>query len=136
MTDSSTWNQRGESRMTPAQQRLLNSACGDLADQLLWHGYRLSKDGWRHFFSGTVMGFQALPAWDHGDGRQGIIMLGGSSLDMTKSQATDAIEMAFMLGDDPESQGIKAKPVRWCAAVCLGRYITEEPAPRRERVAA
>lgn len=114
------WQQRGEGRMSDAQRRLLNAACGDLT-QLRWHGFRLTKDDYRHLLSGTVLGWRTMPAWDNGDGRQGVIMLGGSSLDLSQSQATDAITMAFVVGDDPSSQGIDAKPVRWCDKVLLAR---------------
>lgn len=119
------WQLAGEGMMTDAQRRLFNAACGDLGDQLCWHGFRLSKDDYRHLFSGTVLGWRTLPAYDSGDGRTGVIMLGGSSLDLTRSQATDAITMAFHLGDDPASQNIQATPVRWCDVVMLARGIRE-----------
>jgi hypothetical protein len=121
-----TWKEKGDSRMSDAQRRLLNSACSDLAEQLRWHGFTLSKDSWRHLLSGTVLGFQTLPAWDFGDGRRGVIMLGGSSLNLTKDQATDAITMSFMLGDDPSTQNIDAPPVRWCNVIQLARGINYE----------
>jgi hypothetical protein len=124
------WELRGESGMTRKQQKMLNACCGCLADQLRWHGYRLSKDGWRYFFSGTVKGFQTLPAWDNGDGRVGVIMLGASSRELSKSMACDAITMALALGDDPSTQGIDAKPVRWSDAVLLG--LGFNPADFRE----
>jgi hypothetical protein len=117
------WQERGDTRMSDGQRRLFNSACGDLSEQLRWHGYWLTKDDWRHLFSGTVLGFRTLPAWDNGDGRQGVIMLGGSSLNLTKSEATDAITMAFMLGDDPSVQHIDSPAVRWCDVICLARGI-------------
>lgn len=113
---------------TLEQRKLFNAACGDLSDQLRWHGNRLSKDDWRHLLSGTVLGWRMMPAIDNGEGRQGFIMLGGSSLDLTKRQCTEAIEMAFAIGDHPEGQGIDAKPVRWGAVVCGARWIAEEMA--------
>lgn len=62
-----------------------------------------------------------LPGWQYGDGRaQGFIMLGRSSLSLTKSEACDAITMGLQLGDDPQSQGIKARPVSWSDAVLRG----------------
>lgn len=117
------WRESGHERMSDKQRRLLNAACGDLAKQLQWHGYRLSRDGWRHFFAGTVLGNQALPAWDYGDGREGVIFIGRSSLELSKSNATDCITMAFMLGDDPSSQKIDAPPVEWCQVIKLARGI-------------
>jgi hypothetical protein len=121
------WQVRGESRMTDAQRRMFNAACGDLAQQVPWHGgIRLSKDDYRHMIAGTLLGWKFMPGLDMGDGNRGFITLGGSSLDLTKSLATDAITIAFTIGDDPSSQGLNCKPVRWCSAVCLGRWITDE----------
>lgn len=110
------------------QRNLLNAACGDLAAQIVWHGNRLSKDDWRHMLSGTVLGWRMMPAIDRGEGAAGFIMLGGSSLDLNKEQCSDAIDLAFSIGDDPESQGVKATPVRWCASVCGARWIQAEAA--------
>lgn len=105
------------------QLNLLNAACGDLACQLEWHGFKLSKDDFRHMISGTILGWRMVPGIDLGDGPRGLIFLGGSSKSLTKKQCTDAITMAFSIGDDPEGQGIKSKPVRWCPAVCGARWI-------------
>lgn len=117
------WRESGSDTMSAAQRRLLNAACGDLSRQLKWHGFKLSHEGWRHFFAGCVLGNQALPAWDFGDGRQGVIFIGRSSKELSKSNATDCITMAFMLGDDPSSQKIDAPPVDWCDVVKLARGI-------------
>jgi hypothetical protein len=71
-----------------------------------------------------------MPGIDKGEGKAaGLIMLGGSSLDLSKRQCTEAIEMAFLIGDHPEGQGIAAQPVRWCAVVCGARWLAEEEAP-------
>lgn len=115
-----------EDMLTEQQRKILNAACGDLAAQINWHGNRLSKDDWRHLISGTVLGWRMMPAIDRGEGAPGFIMLGGSSLDLTKSQCIDAITMAFHLGDDPSSQGLKSPPVRWGPAVCKARWLVDE----------
>lgn len=116
--------------LTEQQRKLLNSACGDLADQIVWHGFRLSKDDFRHMISGTVLGWRLMPGINNGDGRGGMIMLGGSSLDLDKKQCSDAITMAFEIGDQPWTQGIaKDTPVRWCAAVVKARWLTDEDTP-------
>lgn len=114
------WRETGRERMTDAQRRMLNAVCGDLARQITWHGFRLDKDDWRHLLSGTQLGWRPVPAIDQGDGRVGIVMLGGSSLRLTKSQAADAITQALAIGDDPHSQGLKSEPVNWSDAVLLG----------------
>lgn len=112
--------------LTEQQRKILNAACGDLADQIRWHGNRLSKDDWRHLIAGTILGWRMMPAIDRGEGAPGFIMLGGSSLNLSKEQCVDAITMAFHIGDDPSSQGLKAAPVRWCAAVCKARWLADE----------
>lgn len=121
------WQESGAERMSDAQRRLLNSACGDLAAQISWHGRRLSKDDWRHLLCGSILGWRMMPGIDMNDGRDpGFIMLGGSSLNLSKTQATEAITAAFSIGDAPETQGLKCEPVRWGPTICLARWITED----------
>lgn len=112
--------------LTEQQRKILNAACGDLAAQISWHGFKLSKDDWRHLIAGTMLGWRLMPGIDRGEGQAGLIMLGGSSLDLSKDQCIDAITQAFLIGDDPSSQGLKSPPVRWCAAVCKARWLVDE----------
>ena len=120
MATPADWKATGEGRMTDAQRRMLNGVCGDLAAQLSWHGNRLTKDDWRHMLAGTMLGWRMMPAIDRGEGAAGFIMLGGSSLNLSKSQAAEAITQALVIGDDPESQGITSPAVRWSDAVLHG----------------
>lgn len=113
-----------EELSTLEQRKLLNAACGDLSKQINWHGNKLSKDDWRHLLSGTILGWRMMPAVDRGEGTQaGFIMLGGSSLNLSKKQCTEAIELAFSIGDHPEGQGLNCNPVRWGLVVCGARYL-------------
>lgn len=112
--------------ITEQQRKILNAACGDLAEQISWHGFKLSKDDWRHLVSGTIKGWRMMPAIDRGEGAAGFIMLGGSSMDLSKEQCIDAITQVFAIGDDPSTQGLQSKPVRWCASVCKARWLTDE----------
>lgn len=111
---------------TQEQRNTLNAAAGDLAAQISWHGFRLSKDDWRHLICGTILGWRMMPAIDRGQGAAGFIMLGGSSLNLNKEQTSEALDLIFSIGDDPSSQGIKADPVRWCKSVCGARWIQDE----------
>jgi len=120
------WKDSGDGKATRVQLNLFNAACGDLSSQIRWHGFRLSRDDWRHMLSGTVLGWRMMPAVDRGEGAAGLIMLGGSSLDLSKDQCTDAITQAFLIGDDPSTQGLKSQPVRWCRSVIGARWITDE----------
>lgn len=119
--------------MTPEQQKTFNAACGDLGEQIEWHGHRLSKDDWRHLISGTVLGWRHVLAINV-RGVEGfenaqdavLVMLGGSSLDLSTRQASLAIELAFWIGDEPSAQGLKSDPVRWGPAVCKARWLIQE----------
>lgn len=114
------WKQEGESKMTPEQQRMLNAVMGDLARNLKWHGFKLTKDDWRHLCAGSILGWRLMPGIDRGQGAPGFIYLGGSSKDLTKSQASEAITMAVHIGDCPSEQGLDAKPIRWSDTVLIG----------------
>ena len=116
-------NREWKNDTTKEQLNTFNATCGDLSEQIKWHGFKLSKDDWRHLISGTVLGWRMMPAVDMGEGAAGLIMLGGSSLNLNKSQATDALTLAFSIGDDPSTQGLKSMPVRWCKSVIGARYI-------------
>lgn len=114
------WREQGNERQTDAQRRMLNAVCGDLSRQIRWHAHRLSKDDFRHLLAGTILGWRMMPGVDRGEGAAPWIMIGGSSLQLTRSQAADAITQGLAIGDDPSSQGIEAKPVVWSDAVLLG----------------
>lgn len=120
------WQESGNTPMTRAQQRLLNSACQDLSEMVRWHGVVLSKDDWRHVLSATILGDRLIPGINMGEGAPGLIRLPRSSLELTKTQATKAIHTAFEIGDHPADQGLDIPPIRWGATVTLARFVTEE----------
>jgi len=120
------WKESGRETMSRKQQKLLNAACGDLGTQLRWRGRRMSKDSWRHFFAGTILGHEPLPGWDYGDGRESVIYMPRSSLELSKSDATAAIEMAFFLGDNPADQDCGGVRVRWCEVICKARWVVDD----------
>lgn len=126
MTERDDWQESGREPMSRAQQKLLNAACGDLGDQLRWHGIRFDKDDYRHLLSAVVLGERLVPGINTGEGPPGLVRMSRSSKELTKTEATQAIRMAFDIGDNPEDQDIKARPVRWCAVVCLARFIVED----------
>lgn len=124
------WQESGRAPMTREQQKLLNAACGDLADQIrFWHGIRFNKDDFRHLISAVVLGERLVPGIVTGNAvAPGLIRMSRSSLELTKSDATTAIRMAFDIGDRPEDQNLPCKPVMWCAVVCLARFVSDEVA--------
>lgn len=108
--------------LSEEQRRLLNSACSDLARDLTWHGQRFSKDDWRHFLAGTAKGWRMVPGINGG-----FVMLGASSLSLTKAEATEALTMAFELGDQPWTYDpTQTRAVRWNPTVRIARGIPDE----------
>lgn len=122
----SDWEQRGSEVMTRKQQKMLNAICGDL-EQIIWHGgYRMDKDDWRHIIAGTVLGHRFVRGINTGYGDPGLITLARSSLDLSKSKAVDAINLALEVGDHPEDQGLTCPPVRWSDTVLRGLGFNPE----------
>lgn len=127
-TERTDWQEKGREPMTRQQQKLLNAACSDLAAQVRWHGICFDKGDYRHLLSAVVLGERLVPGVNRGDGPPGLVRMSRSSLELNKSQATEAIRMAFDIGDYPQDQGLSCNPVRWCAVICQARWITEEAA--------
>lgn len=125
--ESKAWQQSGRAPMTRQQQKLLNAACGDLAANLRWHGIVFTKDDFRHLICAVVLGERLVPGINTGDSRtKGLVRMSRSSLELNKSEATTAIQIAFDIGDFPEDQGLDCPPIRWGPTVCLARFVADE----------
>lgn len=123
------WQESGNAPMTRKQQKLLNAACGDLEAEIpKWHGIRFGKDDYRHLIAACVLGERIVPGVNTGHGTPGLIRMSRSSLEFTKSQATEAIRMAFDIGDHPSDQGLGIAPIRWGPTVCLARFVADDEA--------
>lgn len=132
MTERTDWQESGREPMSRKQQKLLNAACGDLAYNIpKWDGVRFGKDDYRHLIAACVLGERIVKGVNTGLGNPGLIRMSRSSLEFTKSEATEAIRMAFDIGDNPEDQGIKGLHFRWGPLVCLARFVADD-----ERIAA
>lgn len=114
------WKETGVEPMTAKQRRMLNAVCGDLSEQIAWHGRRMGKDDWRHFIAAVILKQPIVPGFDMGDGQRGFVVLQRSSLELTKTQASEAITQLIVFGDDPASQEQAQRPVMWCDKVLLG----------------
>jgi hypothetical protein len=113
------------------QLNLFKDMCGDLADQLPWHGgIRLSRDDYRHMIAGTILHWRTMPGISRDGEPRGWIMLGGSSNDLTKEQCGEAITLALLIGDKPEDQGLKSRPVEWGYSVMRGLGYTDDDIQR------
>jgi len=104
------------------QNDLLQPACRDLANNLKWDGATLTADEFRWLVCADILGQKAVRGI-HG----GVVLLGGSSRQLKKEQASDAITLAFSIGDDPESYGLKHQErVKWSPTIRIARGITDD----------
>jgi hypothetical protein len=123
------WQARGQSPMTRDQQKLLNAACGDLASEIpKWDGTRFSKDDYRHLIAACVLGERLVQGINTGHGNPGLIRMSRSSLEFTRTEATEAIRMAFDIGDNPRDQGLDMDSIQWGPTVCLARFVAQDVA--------
>lgn len=130
------WQLSGEESMTRAQQNLLNAACGDLAAMPWKGGHYLSQNDYRHILTAMVLSWRIIPGLDMGDGKPSMIMLPRSSKELSKSKATEAIQLAFCLGDDPSQFGLTCNHVHWSPVVKLARGISDSDEQFAARYAA
>lgn len=83
-----------KSKRTSEQNKKLNAMCGDLAEQVLWHGQAISKDDWRHMFVAAYRKEQRIVPGING----GFVVLGASSRKLNVGECMDVIEMLYAFG--------------------------------------
>ena len=111
---------------------LLQPACRDLSRGLIWDGQQLSPDEWRWLICADILG-QKPARGIHG----GVVLLGGSSRKLTKCDCTDAITLAFSIGDQPWDYGChNQQRVQWGDVVRAARGISDADDELARRLAA
>lgn len=104
---------------TEDQNNVLQDACGDLSEQLTWCGHRLTKDEWRHLICAAILNVKTVRGINGG-----LVTLGGSSRKLNKEQGSEAIEMAFSIGDAPwEWEPSQTEQVQWNESVMKARKL-------------
>ena len=83
-----------EPTRTSAQNALLWSRLHDIADQVEWHGKRLSAEDWKHLFSSSLRRLQVVPNLDG----TGFVALGLSTSKMTKRELADMLTLIEAFG--------------------------------------
>ncbi len=83
-----------KSQRTSEQNKKLNAMCGDLAEQVLWHGQALGRDDWRHMFVAAYRKEQRIVPGING----GFVVLGASSRKLSVAECGDVIEMLNAFG--------------------------------------
>lgn len=72
----------------------------DIANQVVWHGYKLSKEDWKHVLTAGLKKQRLVPNIE-GDG---FVVLGQRTSTMTVKEMNDLIELAEFFGGQ---QGVK-----------------------------
>ena len=117
---------------TELQNNVLQDACHDLSKQMSWCGYRLSQDEWRHLICAAILNVKTVRGINGG-----LVTLGGSSRKLNKEQGSEAIEMAFSIGDAPwEWEPSQETQVQWSGSVMLARKLLTPQTDSTQRAAA
>lgn len=84
--------------ITWEQTKRINAMCGELSKQTTLHGQKLDKDSWRHVM---VAGLRRDTRTVQGlDG--GLVLLGGSSRELSRKECGDLIELIYSYGANQE----------------------------------
>ena len=76
-----------------AQNARMWAMLQDVADQVEWHGRRLSKEDWKHIFSASLKKQDAVPGIDGG-----FVVLGQSTSKMTVAEMGDLMTLMEAFG--------------------------------------
>lgn len=82
-----------EEKRTSEQNRRLWAMLHEIADQVEWHGQRLSAEDWKHIFSASLKRQRAVPGLDGG-----FVVLGTSTSKMTSSEMSDLMALIEAFG--------------------------------------
>lgn len=75
------------------QNRLLWARLGEVAEQVDWHGNRLTAEEWKDVFTAGLKRQRAVPGIDGG-----FVVLGTSTSKMTKDEMTQLLELIAAFG--------------------------------------
>ena len=89
-----------EMTRTLAQNALFWAVMTDIAEQVVWHGRKLSKEDWKHVLSAALYQQDVVPNLNG----NGFVVLGKSTSKMTVREMRDLIELAQSFG---AQQGVK-----------------------------
>jgi hypothetical protein len=94
-----------ETRSTQQNARMW-AMLQDVADQVTWHGRKLSKEDWKHVFSASLKRQDAVPGIDGG-----FVVLGQSTSKMTVPEMADLMTLMEAFGAE---QGVRfSAPKSW-----------------------
>ena len=75
------------------QNRLMWAALTDIANQVDWHGSKLSAEDWKHLITASLRKQRVVPGIDGG-----LVALGQSTSKMSKEEMSEVLECALAFG--------------------------------------
>ena len=82
-----------KNRRTPDQNKKMWAMLRDIADQVEWHGQKLTRNDWKWIFTAAIKGQRMVPGLEGG-----LVYLGEPTSGMTKKVLADMIEMMYAFG--------------------------------------
>jgi len=81
------------------QNRIMWANLSDLANQVNWHGHKLTKDEWKDVLTAALKRQKVVPGIDGG-----FVVLGYSTRNMEVAEMNELIELSYAFGSQ---QGVK-----------------------------
>ena len=80
-------------KRSDAQNRLLWATLNEIADQLIWHGNKLSSEDYKNILTAALKKQRVTTGIDGG-----FVVLGASTSSMTKAEMSELQELAYSFG--------------------------------------
>jgi hypothetical protein len=104
-----------ERTRTLEQNALLWACLHDVSEQVVWHGRKLAPESWKHLFSASLNGQEAVPNL----AGNGFVVLGKSTSKMRVSEMRDLITLIHAFGAE---QNVRFSDESARAAEWAGRF--------------
>lgn len=102
-----------EKTRSTAQNARMWSMLTEVADQLKWHGVKMTPEEWKHFFGAVLDGQKSVPNIEG----TGFVVIGKSTSTMTISEMGDLMQLIEAFGAE---RGV--------------RFAADEPEPAYRRI--
>jgi hypothetical protein len=96
---------RPETRSTEANRRMW-AMLGEVSEQVLWHGKKLSPEDWKHVFSAALHKTAVVPNLEG----TGFVVLGQSTSQMTRAEMSELQTLIEAFGAE---KGVRFSAPEW-----------------------
>jgi hypothetical protein len=79
------------------QNKKMWALLGEVSEQVVWHGLKLTPENWKDIFTASLRKQQVVPGIDGS-----FVVLGASTSKMTKLELSDLIELIYAFGGEKE----------------------------------